>query len=144
MKNQTQPLADEDEFDQYGRQKFKLPAPKATTQIQSIHPSTTKPTERKTLQAIGEEREFDPSTVIGKQITITKDSKAEEASAFYCELCKCSLKDSTAWYDHINGKKHNRLKGMSMLVERVDVDRVRAKLEALKSKSAITPVIGKR
>ena len=84
--------------------------------------------------------------MIGKQITITKDSKAEEASAFYCDLCKCSLKDSTAWYDHINGKKHNRLKGMSMVVERVDVDRVRAKLESLKNKNAPvnTSLLGKR
>ena len=56
---------------------------------------------------------------------MNKDSKPDEVSAFFCELCKCALKDSTAWFDHINGKKHNRLKGMSMVVERVDVDRVR-------------------
>ncbi len=59
---------------------------------------------------------------------MNKDTPAEQASAFFCELCKCALKDSTAWFDHINGKKHNRLKGMSMVVERVDVDKVRAKL----------------
>ena len=56
---------------------------------------------------------------------MNKDSKPDEVSAFYCELCKCALKDSTAWFDHINGKKHNRLKGMSMVVAQVDVDRVR-------------------
>ena len=72
--------------------------------------------------------------MIGKQFIVSKDSKIEEVSAFYCELCKCALKDSTAWYDHINGKKHNRLKGMSMIVERVEVDRVKAKLESLKSR----------
>ena len=33
---------------------------------------------------------------------------------------------------------------MSMVVERVDVDRVRAKLEALKSKTTTTSVVGKR
>ena len=31
-----------------------------------------------------------------------------------------------------------------MIVERVDVDRVRAKLEALKNKSTFAPVLGKR
>lgn len=79
---------------------------------------------------------------------MSKDSKVEEVSAFYCELCKCALKDSTAWYDHINGKKHNRLKGMSMIVERVEVDRVKAKLESLKSRKKEqipdSSVLGKR
>ena len=49
-------------------------------------------------------------------------------SHFYCELCKISLKDSAGWFDHINGKKHNRLKGMSMVVERVEVDAVKERL----------------
>ncbi len=118
--------------------------PKPSPQAPAARPNLTKPAERIALKPIGEERHFDPSTVVGKQITITKDSKAEEASAFYCELCKCSLKDSTAWYDHINGKKHNRLKGMSMIVERVDVDRVRAKLDSLKKKTPEPSVLGKR
>ena len=33
MKDQSRAPADEDEFDQYGRQKFKLPPPKAVPQI---------------------------------------------------------------------------------------------------------------
>lgn len=60
-------------------------------------------------------------------------------SAFYCDACKCGLKDSQAWFDHINGKKHNRVKGMSMVVEQVDVQRVREKLQSLKK-----GVLGKR
>lgn len=82
---------------------------------------------------------LDPTTLVGKQITVNKDSKADEISAFFCEMCKCGLKDSTAWYDHINGKKHNRLKGMSMVVERVDVDRVKMKLMSLKQKVVSYP-----
>jgi len=54
---------------------------------------------------------------------------------FYCKTCKVQLKDSNAWYDHINGKKHNQMLGMSMIVEKVDVDRVRAKLAGLKRKT---------
>lgn len=44
------------------------------------------------------------------------------------------MKDSNAYYDHINGKKHNRMLGMSMVVERVGLDRVKAKLAGLKRK----------
>ena len=58
---------------------------------------------------------------------------------FYCDLCKCSLPDSTAWYDHINGKKHNRLKGMSMIVMKKDVETIKQKLLSLKK-----PILGKR
>jgi U4/U6.U5 tri-snRNP component SNU23 len=46
------------------------------------------------------------------------------------------LKDSNAWYDHINGKRHNQILGMSMVVERVTVDKVRDKLAGLKRKQA--------
>ena len=49
------------------------------------------------------------------------------------------MKDSQAWYDHINSKKHNQLMGMTMMVERVSVDRVKEKLASLKRK-AETPV----
>ena len=42
------------------------------------------------------------------------------------------MKDSQAWYDHINGKKHNQMLGMSMVVEKVSVDRVKARLAGLK------------
>ena len=51
---------------------------------------------------------------------------------FYCKTCKVQLKDSVAWFDHINGKKHNQMLGMSMIVERVSADRVREKLAGLK------------
>jgi U4/U6.U5 tri-snRNP component SNU23 len=59
----------------------------------------------------------------------------EAQSVFYCKTCKVQLKDSNAWYDHINGKKHNQMLGMSMIVEKVDVERVRAKLAGLKRKT---------
>ena len=56
----------------------------------------------------------------------------EAQSVFFCKTCKVQLKDSNAWYDHINGKKHNQMLGMSMVVERVSVDRVKEKLAGLK------------
>ena len=50
-------------------------------------------------------------------------------------MCKVQLKDSNAWYDHINGKKHNQMLGMSMVVERVGVDKIKEKLAGLKRKA---------
>ena len=39
-------------------------------------------------------------------------------------MCDALMKDSSSYLDHINGKKHNRLNGMNMKVERVDVNKV--------------------
>lgn len=60
----------------------------------------------------------------------------EEAkqSPFYCDTCKLQLKDSQGYLDHINGKKHNQMLGMSMQVERVGLDKVKARLAGLKRK----------
>lgn len=47
------------------------------------------------------------------------------------------MKDSQAWYDHINSKKHNQLMGMTMMVERVSVDKVKDRLANLKRKADV-------
>ena len=44
------------------------------------------------------------------------------------------MKDSSSYLDHINGKKHNRLKGMNMKVERITADKVKEKFNLLKKK----------
>lgn len=74
---------------------------------------------------------------MGKSLTITTVNAGdlEAQSVFFCKTCKIQLKDSNAWYDHINGKKHNQMLGMSMVVERVSIDRVKAKLAGLKRKA---------
>jgi len=91
--------------------------------------------ERKLLQPV--DRDFQPNSQLGKSVTITAANAGdiESHSAFYCKTCRVQLKDSSAWWDHINGKKHNQMLGMSMVVERVGVDRVRAKLAGLKRKT---------
>ena len=40
--------------------------------------------------------------------------------------------DSAAYIDHMNGKNHYKALGMSMVVERVTLDRVKEKLAGLK------------
>ncbi|CDI81415.1 U1 like C2H2 zinc finger, related, related [Eimeria acervulina] len=48
----------------------------------------------------------------------------------WCGICECLCKDSQAYLDHINGRNHNQLLGMSICVERVPLARVKAKLQA--------------
>ena len=54
------------------------------------------------------------------------------AGAYYCNVCECPLRDSANYLLHINGRKHNRMLGMSMRAERSTVAEVRARLEAHK------------
>ena len=42
---------------------------------------------------------------------------------YWCDVCQCLLKDSMAYLDHINGKKHQRALGYSMRTERVGIDK---------------------
>merc|ERR1711862_1083881 len=51
---------------------------------------------------------------------------------FWCSVCECLIKDSSAYLEHVNGRRHNRNLGMNMKVEKVGVDRVKAKLASLK------------
>eukprot|EP01119_Soliformovum_irregulare_P001186 TRINITY_DN1089_c0_g1_i1.p1 TRINITY_DN1089_c0_g1~~TRINITY_DN1089_c0_g1_i1.p1 ORF type:complete len:196 (+),score=72.88 TRINITY_DN1089_c0_g1_i1:55-642(+) len=53
---------------------------------------------------------------------------ADRSGGFYCETCDCLMKDSLAYLDHINGKKHQRALGTSLRPERAGVDAVRARL----------------
>ena len=54
------------------------------------------------------------------------------AGAYWCQVCECHLRDSANYLAHINGKKHNRMLGMSMRAERSTLGEVRARLEAHK------------
>ena len=75
----------------------------------------------------------DLSSVVNERRIVTNSSEKSQQGGFYCKTCDCLLKDSTAYYDHVNGKSHNRLLGMSMQVEKVTLERVIAKLKFLRS-----------
>merc|ERR1712072_161768 len=51
---------------------------------------------------------------------------------YWCSVCECLLKDSAAYLEHVNGRRHNRNLGMNMKVEKIGVDRVKEKLKAMK------------
>lgn len=65
----------------------------------------------------------------------------DEAGSLACCACvstvcgvQCSLKDSSTYLDHINGKKHQRALGMTLRAERSTLGEVKAKLEEHKRK----------
>ena len=52
-----------------------------------------------------------------------------ERSGWYCHECKCQLKDSHTYLDHINGKKHQRMLGMSMKTQSSTLQQVKNRFE---------------
>ncbi|CAI5735017.1 unnamed protein product [Hyaloperonospora brassicae] len=76
-------------------------------------------------------------------VKVVKSDDVSKSSGYYCEVCECSLKDSVAYLDHINGKKHLRKLGYSMRVERSTVDQVKNRLQSA-SKRKWDPVMTKK
>jgi U4/U6.U5 tri-snRNP component SNU23 len=66
------------------------------------------------------------SDVLNKDTAVTKSGVG-----WHCRVCDCFLRDSHAYLDHINGRKHQRNLGYSMRVERSTTDQVAARLAAL-------------
>lgn len=82
------------------------------------------------------EQKIDLESKVGKTEIINPTAAGNGRGAgFWCEVCECLLKDSVAYLDHINGKKHQRALGFSMRSERSDVSSVKEKLESLKRKA---------
>ena len=72
---------------------------------------------------------------VGQTQVFSASGPRHQQPGYYCNVCECVLKDSKSYVDHINGKKHLKLLGMSTRVERVGVERVQAKLQALQSRA---------
>eukprot|EP00727_Mastigamoeba_balamuthi_P006343 m51a1_g2329 putative zinc finger matrin-type protein 2 (177) ;mRNA; f:514507-518393 len=68
-------------------------------------------------------------TRVGKAV-VSVAAPLSERGGFYCEVCDCTLKDSSNFLDHLNSQKHQRLKGVSMRAERATLEQVRARLAA--------------
>jgi U4/U6.U5 tri-snRNP component SNU23 len=80
------------------------------------------------------DHEIDLAAKLNKSQVQSFSMDPNQQGGYYCDVCDCSLKDSLAYLDHINGKYHNRNLGMSMEVERSTVDQVRKRLEIAKKK----------
>ncbi len=73
---------------------------------------------------------------VNKRKLVTEATPLAQVGGYFCELCQCTLTDSSTWLDHINGTKHQRRLGVSMRVEAAGVDAVRARLAAAKQAGA--------
>ncbi|KAG0055597.1 zinc finger, matrin-type 2 [Gryganskiella cystojenkinii] len=73
-------------------------------------------------------------SAIGKT-QVVQGGPTGRAPGFYCKVCDCVLKDSTAYMDHKNGKKHLKNLGVNTKAVREDVTDVIAKLESMKRKA---------
>jgi len=58
-------------------------------------------------------------------------TKGVNGVGWHCKVCDCFLKDSLAYLDHINGRKHQRKLGYSMRVEKSTTNEVVSKLDQL-------------
>lgn len=98
------------------------------------------------------EQKLELDEKVGKMEVINPLAEDGAKAGFWCEVCKCLMKDSASYLDHINGKKRNynfliffrflfnsflldqRALGYSMRVERADVEAVKERLAMLKRK----------
>mmetsp|Transcript_34051 Transcript_34051/g.47434 ORF Transcript_34051/g.47434 Transcript_34051/m.47434 type:complete len:219 (+) Transcript_34051:109-765(+) len=71
---------------------------------------------------------------VGERLTIASTAELSEQGGFYCAVCDCLLKDSSTYYGHINGRKHQRALGMTMRAERATLTEVKDRLEFHKRK----------
>ena len=60
-----------------------------------------------------------------QMVTLGQATNGEMSGVYYCSVCECHLRDSANYLLHINGKKHNRMLGMSMRAERATLGEVR-------------------
>ncbi|OAQ35562.1 hypothetical protein K457DRAFT_144025 [Linnemannia elongata AG-77] len=75
-------------------------------------------------------------SAIGKS-QVVQGGPNGRAPGFHCKICDCVLKDSTAYMDHKNGKKHLKNLGIDRKAVREDLNDVVAKLESMKRKAEV-------
>mmetsp|Transcript_97635 Transcript_97635/g.244680 ORF Transcript_97635/g.244680 Transcript_97635/m.244680 type:complete len:241 (+) Transcript_97635:96-818(+) len=81
--------------------------------------------------------ELDLDKNLGKTQVVTQHTIKPMQGGYWCSVCECLIKDSAAWLEHINGRRHNRNLGMNMKVEKIGVDRVREKLKAMRKEPEV-------
>merc|ERR1719382_1575677 len=74
---------------------------------------------------------------LGKSMVVTQPTIKPMQGGYWCSVCECLIKDSAAWLEHINGRRHNRNLGMNMKVEKIGVDRVKEKLKAMRKQPEV-------
>ena len=121
-------------YDDRGRRQFTLKekAPEAQAPSTSAPKPLAPPIDySKPLQARTED--IDLISKLGRR-KLGVDEDVNKTAPFRCETCDFSVMDSNSWLDHLNSPVHNRMVGNHMKVEKVSVDRVRQRIQMLKSR----------
>merc|ERR1711933_213546 len=74
---------------------------------------------------------------LGKSKVVTLHTIKPLQGGYWCSVCECLLKDSSAYLEHVNGRRHNRNLGMNMKVEKIGVDRIREKLKSMRKEPEV-------
>merc|ERR1712061_349275 len=74
---------------------------------------------------------------LGQSRVVTQHTIKPMQGGYWCSVCECLIKDSSAYLEHVNGRRHNRNLGMNMKVEKIGVDRVREKLKAMRKEPEV-------
>jgi len=80
----------------------------------------------------GRDLKLDLTKNLNKFKIINESTHKKDQAGYWCNVCECSLRDSQTYLDHINGRPHNRRLGMTMKVEKVGADDVKARLEQMR------------
>merc|ERR1712190_532463 len=73
----------------------------------------------------------------GKSQVVTTHTIKPMQGGFWCSCCECLIKDSSAYLEHVNGRRHNRNLGMNMKVEKIGIDRVKEKLKSMRKEPEV-------
>ena len=77
---------------------------------------------------------IDLSSRVGTVQIISANAGRAQQYGFWCAVCEVGMQDSQSYLDHVNGKQHHRLLGMSMRTERSNKEQVKNKFQELKRK----------
>ena len=86
-------------------------------------------------------RDFDVDLTsrLGKTQMIAAGAGISERGGYYCSICDCTLADSQSYLTHINGRRHQRLLGMSMNVEKSTLQQVKDRFAMHKRRLSARP-----
>ncbi|EPZ30987.1 hypothetical protein ROZALSC1DRAFT_26708 [Rozella allomycis CSF55] len=71
---------------------------------------------------------------LNKTKVVNVSGPLSDQPGFYCKVCDVILKSSEAYLDHINGRRHQKLCGFSLRVQRSTLEEVQGRFLKLKEK----------
>ncbi|KAF9167449.1 zinc finger, matrin-type 2 [Actinomortierella ambigua] len=100
----------------------------------TVKKSSDKPAPRPEDVEAAKYEKLNLESAVGK-VQVVQTGPDGRTPGFHCKVCDCILKDSQAYMDHVNGKKHLKNLGVSRKAVRENVSDVVAKMQQLKRKA---------